>query len=208
MELFKKTLLILVAVFLFKLMNSCCLIFGDCCKNDPLPTSFNNIKISNVDNSKEYDVLTTSNEMKRAAVAFNVNVFDTNYYNYYSYAKSCSFGFSQAYAMECENPFAVITRINCISITTKYDINSSIKAGEEVVNHFVAKTEFWSLSGLYSTVDDVLDNQRGVIYEPWLDIRFYLKIPVENNIAQFDFQIFMSDGSVISDSTNLISIVD
>lgn len=185
---------------------------SDCsCGDDTIPYSFNRTRIVNIDNSGIYGSETNSNELKRAAVAFSLKLSDTNftYFDYYAATSKPIFGFSGAYAYtkDCDPIFESTAHINSITIITDHNLNASISAGQDVTEQFLVRLNSNPQSGLYETLENALTQIRYKGY-PFVVINFYLKIPVENNSAQFSFNISLSDGTEVTASTNLITIID
>lgn len=211
MKKYLRALNVLFFLFLLRVMISCCML-SDCnCGDDTIPYTFNRTKIVNIDNSGVYSTETSSNELKRAAVAFSLKLSDTNftYFDYYAVSSKPIFGFPGAYAYtkDCEPIFESTLRINSIAITTLQDINDSIFVGQDVTEQFLVRLNSNPQSTLYKTLESALTQIRYKGY-PFVVINFYLIIPVENNSAQFSFIINLSDGSVLTASTNSITIID
>ncbi len=211
MKKYVRAINILLFVFFLRVMMSCCMLNTCSCGDDVIPYSINRTKIVNIDNAGMYGSETSSNELKRAAVAFSLKLSDTNftYFDYYAVTSKTNFGFAGAYALsdDCDPIFESTARISSISIITLQNLNTTILAGQDVTQQFLVRLNSNPQSGLYETLENALTQIRYKGY-PFVVINFYLKIPVEYNSAQFNLSITLSDGSILEATTNLITIID
>lgn len=139
MKLFRKVLFILLIANIIRIVPGCC----DDCDSLPKYFNFNSIELYNLDNSGEWAVSTTVDSMQPAAIAFELAIFDSLGY-YFHYAETDvinAFGYKTSYAMKCEcsQPLIAYHYLTDISITTLYDINEELHAGDDVTGYFVGQ---------------------------------------------------------------------
>ena len=203
-----------VAAVLFALcvLKSCCSFFRSCeCDETPIPFILNRLNINNLDNSGTYASVTESDTMCTSAVAFEILINDTSlYYPYYSNSQlqRAPFGFSSAWAEECEPGFTSNEKIERIEIYSLFDLNENIFADDEVSAFFYGQSDYYPSSGMYASLSDVISYLNSLAsYYPQLTFKVFLSKPIENNRARFLFNVFLSDGRILSDTTRLITVV-
>lgn len=212
MKKWLKALNIVVIIALIKTVQSC-IFFMDCeCSDEIFHYSINSVEITNIDNSQTYPISTDENVMHRAAVAFNVRISDTTHAEYYACKQPLKIvvGFSTAQAWSCDCPMNYLpdATIQSFKIHTVFDINDTIKAGADVSKLFLAMNRFNYSDDLYHEVNDMVNKVNITTNDsPDISFKMFLKVPVDNNQAEFTIDITLSNGAQISKSTNTISII-
>ena len=189
------------------------------CTDETLYFSLNTVEVENVDNSNTYPVSTGENEMHGAAVAFRVVLRDsseTDYYFHYAALLNknmprAGVGIQQANAWSCDCPiyFMPSESVDQIEIITTFDINTELSAGEDVVNFFLAETRTFPMDGLYAAIDEVVSFlYTSPTENAAVDFNIFLQPRVENTMAEFTINVYLSNGKVLTAKTNTITIVD
>lgn len=208
MRIVKKVLLILLIANIIRIIPGCCK-----CGEDVYNFNFNKTDLRNIDNTGSYPQTSESDTMLSAAVAFEVSLFDSLGYYYFAENTAPEFtGFKTSMAMSCDCsiPMQANYHLNEIKITTLFDLNSEIKAGDDVSEHFVASLSGNSAynSGVYQTLSNICKQTIGkTYYDSGVEsFRIFLKPGVENTKARFVIDLILSDHTIFSDTTNLIHI--
>jgi hypothetical protein len=211
MRIFKKAMFILLMANVLRIIPGCCN-----CDDTPNLFDFNKSDIRNLDNSGEWLSSSASDTMLPGAVAFEVNLYDSLGYFYNEYAasdlfKSIGFTTSQAFSCDCSWPFMARQFLDDIRITTLYDVSGNILAGSDVTDLFVGKlgrNSSTSSSVYLSLANIVKQTENKTYYDGGIEsFGIFLKPEVENSIAQFTIQLTFSDQRVLTDTTNLIHIL-
>jgi hypothetical protein len=207
MRILKKAILILLIANIIRIIPGCCE-----CDDSAMPFNFNKIDIINLDNSGDWAITTTSNTMVPEAVAFEVTLFDSLVY-FISEGPMLNYGgFGEAKAMKCDcaPPFKANHYLTSISITTLYALSTEIADQSDVSALFVARLANNSASGssLYSSLESICNQSNGkTYYDGGIEsFGLYLTIPVENSRARFVISTLFSDDTMLSDTTQLITI--
>ena len=214
MKTLANSIKILVFFFIAQLVFSFIVFFSGCrCNNPVIPYNLDSLSIRNLYNADNFPTLTESNSMYSAAIAFSVTLADSNLQNPYYYTK-CSIpatvGFTSSYAtsMDCNPIFVPNQRIVGINIVTLYSINSAVLSGADVTNLFLARSNNYNPELMYSTFESLfvkLNSQPNE--QPELNFNVFLKVPVVNTLARFALIVSLSDGTVLSDTTKLITVI-
>lgn len=207
MKIIRKVLFILLMFNLIRIIPGCC----DC--DEPVTFfSFNKTGITNLDNSGSFPVTIPSDTMPAAAVAFEVSLYDsTGYWYYAALPVKSSAGFSRATAMSCDCAYPVQARAHLtnISITTLFPISDQIAAGAEISGLFAASLRGnYAGDGVYITPEMLCSQTENKIYYDGGIESFglFLKPEVESPSARFALRFTLSDGSILTDTTALITI--
>lgn len=211
MQLFKKVLFILLIASVIRIIPGCC---DDC---DPLPLyfDFTSLELNNLDNSGEWVVAGSTDSMQPAAVAFGITISDSlGYYPHYAVANIIgAFGYKTSNAMRCEcsQPMIAYHYLTDIEITTLYDINEELHAGDDVTGYFVGQLQSNSspVSGVYLDLATIIaQTENKVYYDNGVEaFGIYLKPEVETPQARFAITLTFSDNSILTDTTRLIQIL-
>ncbi len=201
----KKVIIILIFVFILRTLSSC--IFNCNCSNDVLYFDFNKIELTNLDNSQTYAVSTQSDTMINKAVAFEVRIFNDEL-SAHNYCPQKLFAYNSAYAWSCDcSPLLLPNNgIEKISIKTVFDINTQIKSGSEITNRFLTKNN--QTDELYIPTNEIHSKKNTETYYHSAEEKFnlYLKDEVKNNKAQFIINVYLKNDTILSDTTNILTI--
>ena len=207
MKIIRKVLFILLTFNLIRIIPGCC----DC---DVPATffSFNKTGVTNLDNSGSFPVTSPYDTMPAAAVAFEVSLYDSTGYWYYALLPGeTGVGFSRATAMSCDcaYPMQAKAHLTNISITTLFPISDQVAAGAEISGLFVASLRGnYAGDGVYITPEMLCSQTENKIYYDGGIESFglFLKPEVESPSARFALRFTLSDGSILTDTTALITI--
>ena len=209
MRIFKKVLLILLFANILRIIPGCCK-----CDEDLGYMSFNRMDIKNIDNSGEWAMTSFRDTMPAAAVAFEIALFDSlGYYYYSSIPELKSIGINTAMAMKCDCAFPLQANyhLTSIKISTIFSLSGEIEAGADVTSLFVGRSSGNSSSGnsVYQSLPSIIRQTEGKIYYDGgvESFHIFLQPEVENTSARFVIDITLSDNSIFSDTTNLIQIL-
>ena len=210
MKTLRKALFILLIANIIRIVPGCC-----DCDLSSVPFDFNKTDIVNIDNSGEWAVTTQLDTMLPGAVAFEISLFDSlGYYNQYaSNPERNNFGYSSACALSCDCSYPMVAGqyLKTIGITTMYDMNEEIDAGDDVTDFFVGKFRGNSSSGssVYLNLENICSQTENKTYFDGGVESFgiFLKPEVENQEARFITAFTFSDNRVLTDTTNLIHIL-
>lgn len=212
MKKWLKAINIIVIIALIKVVQSC-ILFPNCeCSDEVFYYSINSIEITNIDNSQTYPQFTEEDEMHKAAVAFNVLISDTTLTENYAYSQplQSSIGFSTALAWSCDCSMNYLPEptIQNFNIFTNFDINDTVKAGDDVSNLFLVTDYSWSNRDLYYELNELINLANLTTNEmPGILLKIFLKVPVDNSKAEFTIEITLSNDTKISQTTNTITII-
>ncbi|HAH56508.1 MAG: DUF5034 domain-containing protein [Lentimicrobium sp.] len=211
MHLIKKMLFIALLFNVIQIIPAC----GDC---DVLPTyfDFTTLEIQNLDNSGEWVMPATADSMHPAAIAFELTIFDSlRYYRHFTKTEVIyTVGYKSSFALsdDCSQPLIANHYLTAIQITTLYDVNDDIHAGDDVTDFFVGqlRSNTSPVSGVYVWLDAIIaQTENKIYYDSGVEaFGIYLKPEVEMPIAQFEITLTFSDGSILSDTTSLIHIIN
>lgn len=205
----RKILIILLFGFILRTLTSCI-----CnCSDDTTPFDFQNIMIENLDNSGDWPVVTEHNEMYSKAVAFSVTAFAEDIFvmNMLKQINLAGFNSAKAFSCDCAVLFSANQKIEKITITTLFSISDQIPAMSNVTDYFVADShERNNWETIYVDMDNIISHINPETYydSGSQDIQVFLKEEVKNDKAQFIIDLDLSDGRVLSDTTNLITIIE
>lgn len=200
----KRVFIVLTIIFISRLFFSCCN-----CPDDVSSINYNEISILNVNNALPYGYFDTTmvDTLMNSAVAFEIILKDSTQKDTYYFVQH--FGFSTANAMQpcdCFPMFKAKQEITKIRITTLFDMNETIKANTEVSHYFVALP---SHTFLYSSINELLPilNDKILYISASISFKIFCKEIIMNDVAQFDIQVDLSDGSVLLAKTNLVQLI-
>ncbi|MCK5537006.1 MAG: DUF5034 domain-containing protein [Bacteroidales bacterium] len=207
MPILKKTLFIILTVFVLRTLSGCL----NCKTNNPQLFDFDIIEITGLDNTGEQAIESITNIMNNSAVAFAIRLRSNE--EYWEERYNISYiGFSQANAMQpCPEYFAPNQEIDQIEIITLKDISAEVKANTDVTELFVGFAyEPFVSEYLYFTLDELYQkiNPKFTYNAPKQDFQLFLTQDIENFEAQFIINIRLSDNRVLSDTTHLIMIIN
>ncbi len=202
----KKIIFVLVLIFILRVFGSCCR-----CSEETIPMQLNEISIKNLGTVGDYNgvVYNKTDSMLRSKVAFEVIVADSTIElrNDYYVCNKTNWGFSTASATKCDCylNFKPEQQIVDIKIFSLFKMSEHIQANSDVTKYFVADPEG---SELYTPINKLLLNNVVISGSPAIDMRFFCKINIENDKAQFVINIELSDGKILSAFTNELYLTE
>jgi hypothetical protein len=198
----KKTLFLIFAGFILRLLPGCI-----DCDNEPMPFDFSGMDVTPLDNTGTWIKPREGDKMARNAVAFEIRLFPDDLYRADAPLQVNKAGFAQAFAMEeCPVKFRANQKIENIDVTSVFSISETIGGGSSVVGSMVGLKNNSGLSSLYLSMNELLDQINPDLYfdDPQEDFMLFLKPEVENDSLQFIFNIQLSDGRVLTKTSEII----
>ncbi|MFB6341144.1 hypothetical protein ACE1ET_05460 [Saccharicrinis sp. FJH62] len=95
--------------------------------------------------------------------------------------------------------------VEAIKIYTLFDLNGTYQANSELSDCILFS--FGDRYDLYHQKDEALAFINDIHFYSYTSIGIVLKIHVENSFAQFRTDVFLDDGTILSDTTDLINII-
>lgn len=205
MRITLKALVIITAVFLIKLTFSCCN-----CTEQVAEYQYDNLLISNLNNSEWSANLTDYNAMEAAAIAFEMKLVDSSFRPPIDMARAQLPKLTSAMAMQpCECPFHLFLRneIDSLSIITLRDFSKDVPAGTDIIKSFVWQVDH---NHMYNSIDSLLAKMNESYYdysvEPERAYELFCRDSVESDSLQLVFRLKYSNGDILTDTTNVIAI--
>lgn len=184
-------------------------LFFSCTPPPPIEMYFNSIKIIGVDNSGRFINRNTSvDTMYSSAVAFKLTLSDStfNYYAFNFYETLNSLSFTPAMAFTVDESYIPVNKVEQIKITTLFDIDENIKAGEDITNIilFERRNDFELYQNINSAISTLNKTQ------PTASSSIVLVLSVSTNYpkVQLNVQITLDDSTVLSTNTDVITILN
>ncbi len=209
-----KVLKVLLVVFILQLLLSLFFTFQGCiCQEPAVHFNLDSLSIKNIDHSGPSLIVTESNTMHNAAVAFLISFTDKKFHYPYHAQRSISktylgFSVARATSYDCDPVFLARQKVVNVSVISLYGINPAIPAGSNVTSLFVARPTPYYSGGLYLTFDEIIKRlNSNTVNRPEIQFQTFLKVPVISNQARFIFSVSFSDGTQLSDTTSLITII-
>lgn len=208
MRFFSKVILFVFVITLIRLAVSCCR-----CENEFFSFNYNSLVIRNIDNSGQWSKPSATNEMFAASVAFEIQIVGSEVVLTASGTKYKLNGFTtlSAQSCNCDDQYIPNQTIANIHIRTLLDLNSDYCCNDEVTPLFLANNciDCADIGSFYISIDELQRriNPEVIYHTPVNKFLIYLKVPIENDEAQFEIEIVFSDGRSIITQTDLISIV-
>ena len=184
-------------------------LFFSCTPPPPIEMHFNSIKIIGVNNSDRFSYSYTSvDTMYSSAVAFKLTLFDSTY-NYYAFnfrktLKSLSF--TPAMAFSIDESFFPVNKVEQIKITTLFDIDDNIKAGEDITNLILF--ERGNSFELYQNLNSAISTLNKTQPTASSSIVLVLSTSAKKTTLQLNVQITIDNGTVLSTNTDVITIIN
>lgn len=202
-KLLTKSLLLLILLFTLRIIHSC----G--CPDDPHFFDFDLMTVSNLDNSKDYLQSNPTDTMYSSAVAFEISISGSKGFAHLG-KSNFSLGFSEANAMEeCPTRFVSNQKISKISIKTMEAISSEIPENTDITDLFLGLVPYTSsLKYLYEPIGNLYDklNQETVFEDATATLQVFCRVNIQNEKAQFEFTVNLSDGRTLTGLTDMIHI--
>lgn len=188
-------------------------ILTGCCNCDNTYYSFRytDFSITNIDNSGQWSKPTNLNTMDSSTVAFEINIIGSDPVLIEDANSSYSgTGNSLGQSCNCEDLYQASDSIQKITITTIYDLNEEYCCGADVSDLFLANNcfECEDIGSFYVNLEELIDriNPQAFYHVPSNNFLIYLKIPVENTIAQFEVEVLLSNGESLTATTAQLDI--
>lgn len=190
-SLFLKMVLILLVGLAFR-------IFVSCTPPPPIKMDYNLAELTGVDNSgRHMPRFNSVDTMYSDAVAFNLVLYDSAFLHDVFVANNPRgfFAFSKANALSIAENFKPLNKVYQLKIKTLFDIDSDIKAGDDVTSLMLyARGDF----ELYKGLDYAISKLNGEQYEPRGNVQLVFTKPVRNTMAGFRVDITLDNGREIN----------
>ncbi len=194
-EHFKHSLFLKIALIL--LVGLAFRVFVSCTPPPPITMDYNMAKVVGIDNSGRYMPRFNSvDTMYSDAVAFNLVLYDSAFLYDVFVANNPRgfFAFSKANALSIAENFKPLNKVDQLKIKTLFDIDSDIKAGDDVTGLMLyAGSDF----DLYKGLDYAISKLNGEQYEPRGTVQLVFTKPVRNTMAGFRVDITLDNGRQI-----------
>ncbi|MFA6401088.1 MAG: hypothetical protein WCX31_05610 [Salinivirgaceae bacterium] len=197
----RKVLVIMIIGFVLKL-------FFSCTPPPPIEMQYNSINITGIDNSGRFmGSYASVDTMYSGAVALKLTLFDSTHY-YYAFTISKvlkSLSFTPAMAFSVDESYIPVNKVEQIIITTLFDIDEDVKAGDDISNLIVYDTggDF----ELYQNMNNAIGALNRTQSEASGSIAMVLLKPIENTKAQFNVRVTLDTGNELSFSTGIFTII-
>jgi hypothetical protein len=159
-------------------------------------------------NFKKVEAIAPESEFPEQ-ISLRIKLSDTAHWEPYRPLRLGSIGLTRAYGITCVEPIYPIPEesIQSIHVTTLNRISSALPALSNVTGHFYTLTEEF----LYVPLERFIENPdlgwvRFHNHIPYNEFRMYLRKRVENSEARFVVSITLSNGTLLTDTTNTIRI--
>lgn len=196
----KKPLIILMTIFAIRVLVSCC----DCLDSTYLKYTFDSIETVHIDNSGQNPNYINSGTIPKEA--YGIQIQQTLRQIALNDFKIS--GFSSAYATSCDCPpeFQYFAQDSIIGlrIITLNDFNNTHSSNSDISEYF----SIYNYEG-YTSISDFLNNPAIVYYEPVsIDIIeiYLMQAPEITGEHQFKVELSLSNGSVLSSTTSIITL--
>lgn len=201
LRLIPKALFILIIGFAIRTLFSCTRE-----KFDPVEIEYNAINIIGIDNSGQYVLeRDTVHSFYPEAVALKIRLTDSTEYFASSLYQNMQdlLSFQTLKADSPEITYIPENKVTDIHITTLYDINGSLQAGDDISDHIL----YYNGTGLYHGEDQAVLWLSGKQTYPDIGtLLLVLKASVNNTIAQFEITVTLEDGKEIKGITEIFTI--
>ncbi len=197
----KKPLIILLIIFAIRVLVSCC----DCLDSTYLKYTFDSIETVHIDNSGQNPKYINSGTILKEAYGIQIKLS----LNQLAFFKPLNFGaFNSTFAFDCECPpeiqYLAQDTISEIKIITLNDFDNNHLANSEISVYFKVYTY-----SNYITIQEFIDTPENIYYEKpdkkFIDI-YLMQAPEITGEHQFKVEIGLSNGSILSSTTSLITL--
>ena len=195
-------------VFIVILLGFGLKLFFSCTPPSPIEIHYNSINIIGINNSDRFmDKYTSVDTMYSGAVALKLSLFDStyNYYAFNFYKSLKSLSFTPAMALTIDESYIPVNKVEQIKIRTLFDIDESVKAGDDISNLIVydAGSDF----KLYQNLNYAIASLNGSQATADSSIVMALRTSIANTKAQFEVKITLDNGYELSFITGIFSII-
>lgn len=181
----KKVLIVILAVNVISLIQSCC--------TEEYQYKWTDFSLNILDNSGEYPVLIENKEVNKNALGLRVTLQDTVIY----FAQNFKL-MNECYATSCAEKYTRIHNLSTIKIITLLDYSSKYPKDSDITKLFIAR-ESGNTKSLYISIDQIISNVNGSShnYNGYSDFDLYL-VDTTATIGEqrFEVQLTMSDGNI------------
>lgn len=207
MKLFSKVILLFISITFLRLLSGCCT-----CEDEYYSFEYERILIHNIDNSGEWSKPSDLNKMPASGVAFEIQIVGSEpILSSQNKIHLNGFNTLSAQSCNCEELYIPNSTIATIRIKTLEKLNDDYCCNDDVTNLFLANTcvACEDIGSFYLTIDELVRriNPEAFYQTPVNQFLIYLKVPVENSVAQFEIIIELSDGRIITNQTSLIEMI-
>lgn len=213
----RKTLLILIAVSVLKLMTSC-LFRCDCDDPEEIEFALNTSHISLIDNAGYYpDYHPTSDTVSSRAIGFDITLSDNTLIDQYYTAlpakceQTAPIFIKGAYAWSCDCvfwEFKAKQKLKAIRMVALADFNQDLPAQSDISHLLLARVNQsdFEAHGMYKTLEKTIEylSEERIYSLPEYSFELYLtEAPVTDSI-RFELIFEFDDNSFITDTTQII----
>ncbi|MCF8361543.1 MAG: DUF5034 domain-containing protein [Prolixibacteraceae bacterium] len=215
--MFRKLIIILLAVSSLKLLISC--IFRcDCPEPDEVEFSLNISHITLIDNAGPYpNYHTDSDSLSSRAIGFDITLTDSTMTdeNYAPLLVDCQhtgpFFINGAYAWSCDCincEFKTKQKLKAIRLITLSDFNNELPAQTDISHLLVGRVNKADFEGhgMYKTLEKTIAYlaEERMYYSPDYSFELYLTKAPKVNSIRFEITFEFDDNSFITDTTETI----
>jgi hypothetical protein len=202
----KRGFLILIIFGFLRVIQSCCN-----CSSDPILFDIGQIELVNLDNTGERPLKTDVDIMHPNAVAFQVYIgIERDSYAHCEKVNGYFMGFPALNACKCFWDYYPNQKITHFSIKTLTPLKEELKEGDDVTEYFLA-SHYYHQSQPYITIKELIKayNMGDAYFNNYgFEFKIFFKELVENESAQFEVTVELSDGRMLTAKTNLIAMND
>lgn len=203
MKFASKLLILLISITFIRLLSSCC-----SCEDIFYNFNYEEVLVRNSINSRPSDV----NSMPANEVAFEIQIVGSEpVLTTKNKIKLPGFKTLSAQNCNCDELFVPNQNITAIRILTINKLNDNFCCNEDVSNLFLANlcANCEDIGTFYITIDELLKriNTDALYHTAINKFKIYLSVPVENPDVQFQIEIELSNGELLSTKTSLIEII-
>jgi len=182
-------------------------LFFSCTPPDPIDISYNTAVLISIDNSGQYTNYGYPDTLYSDAIALQLILSDSTHLYYASNVGRSinTFGFETACATSINYSFRPVNQVRDIQFYTLLDMNDTFKAGDNISDSILYSYE--NMFELYSYKDEAIKHFNKLQNDPFSKLNIVLKASVKNKNAQFRVEVSLDDGSLISDTTDVLTII-
>lgn len=189
----KKALIILLALNVISLIQSCC--------TEEYQYKWTDFSIDVIDNTGESLLITENKEVNKKALGFRVTLQDTVMYLAQSFKLM-----NECYATSCAEEYIRVHNLSSIKIKTIFDYSSKYPKDSDITNLFMAR-ESGNTESAYISIDQIISNVNGSThsYNGYSNFDLYL-IDTTANIGEqiFEIQLTTSDKNLFIQKTDTL----
>lgn len=188
-------------------------LFFSCVPTEYIKINYNKISLTGVDNSGKYLLDNPTSTIHASALALNIKLSDTTYFNetYSLNHLINSLSFNKAQAFQPADPVYIPTaKIIDVNVKTILKINDNINPNDDITEHIL-----YSFGGSYNLYYNLNKETEKITPKfensnynnsPSNSIFLILKPTIENTNAQFEVKITLDNGTELIATTELFNI--